>query len=169
MKLFACHKLCQFLCLSIWLFTGAAIAADSVNSADVYLITKVTDGDSLRADEIRIRLHGIDAPEMKQKCSSDDGSLYHCGIAARRYLVKLLQPPSEIQCHTITKDRYKRLVMRCFKAGIDINAAMVRAGWAVAYRRYSKDYIAEENQARSQGKGMFAGAFQMPETWRRQN
>ena len=59
--------------------------------------------------------------------------------------------------------------MRCYKAGIDINAAMVRAGWAIAYRRYAKDYIAEENQAKALKKGLFAGTFQKPEQWRREN
>ena len=162
-------KHCLMILIGFWLVSGAAIAADSAPASDSYLITKVTDGDSLRAGDIRIRLHGIDAPEMKQKCKFADGNSYHCGIAARNHLIKLIQPPTEIRCQTITKDRYGRFVMRCFKAGIDLNAAMVRDGWAVAYRRYAKDYIAEENQAKALKKGLFAGAFQKPEQWRREN
>jgi endonuclease YncB( thermonuclease family) len=146
-----------------------AIASESLSSTDSYLITKVTDGDSLRAGKLRIRLHGIDAPEMKQICKAENGASYPCGVSARAHLIDMIQPPAEIRCQTITRDRYKRLVMRCFKAGIDLNAAMVRDGWAVAYRRYSKDYIAEENQAKASQKGLFAGSFQKPEQWRIDN
>ena len=59
--------------------------------------------------------------------------------------------------------------MRCYHKGVDIGAGMVRAGWAVAYRRYSKDYIADEQQAKSQKKGMWAGTFTLPWQWRRDN
>ena len=100
---------------------------------------------------------------------SRNGASYPCGVSARAHLIDMIQPPAEIRCQTITRDRYKRLVMRCFKAGIDLNAAMVRDGWAVAYRRYSKDYIAEENQAKASQKGLFAGSFQKPEQWRIDN
>ena len=155
--------------LLCWALSEAAIAADSQNAADSYLITKITDGDSLRAGDLRIRLHGIDAPEMKQECQDSKGLSYQCGMASHAHLIALIQPPAEIRCQTLTKDRYGRLVMRCYKAGIDINAAMVRAGWAIAYRRYAKDYIAEENQAKALKKGLFAGTFQKPEQWRREN
>ena len=155
--------------LLLWALSEAAVAAESQNAADSYLITKVTDGDSLRAGDLRIRLHGIDAPEMKQECQDSKGLSYKCGLASRAHLIDLIQPPAEIRCQTLTKDRYGRLVMRCYKAGIDINAAMVRAGWAIAYRRYAKEYIAEENQAKSLKKGLFAGKFQKPEQWRREN
>lgn len=165
----ALTRFCIMILSSFCLLSGTTFAADSVQASDSYLITKVTDGDSLRAGEIRIRLHGIDAPEMKQICEGADGGSYHCGMASRDHLIALLQPPTELRCQTITKDRYGRFVMRCFKAGIDINAAMVRDGWAVAYRRYSKDYIADENHAKALNNGLFAGSFQKPEQWRRQN
>ena len=152
-----------------WGLLQTAIAADSQKATDSYLITKVTDGDSLRAGDLRIRLHGIDAPEMKQECQDSNARGYKCGLSSRAHLISLIQPPSEIRCQTLTKDRYGRLVMRCYKAGIDINAAMVRAGWAIAYRRYAKDYIAEENQAKALKKGLFSGKFQKPEQWRREN
>ena len=59
--------------------------------------------------------------------------------------------------------------MRCYYRGIDINAAMVRAGWAVAYKRYSNDYVADEAEARVAKRGLWAGTFQQPEKWRRNN
>ena len=59
--------------------------------------------------------------------------------------------------------------MRCYYRGIDIGAAMVRAGWALAYRRYAKDYIADEQEAKAAKRGLWAGTFQTPEAWRRAN
>ena len=44
---------------------------------------------------------------------------------------------------------------------------MVRNGWAIAYRRYSKDYIEEEQEARRDKLGIWQGTFQFPEEWRR--
>ena len=44
---------------------------------------------------------------------------------------------------------------------------MVANGWAVAYRRYSNDYVAMEQSARVRGAGQWSGAFVMPWDWRR--
>ncbi|MBM3359650.1 MAG: thermonuclease family protein, partial [Betaproteobacteria bacterium] len=40
--------------------------------------------------------------------------------------------------------------------------AMVREGWALAYRQYSTDYVDEEAQAEAEGAGMWAGTFVAP-------
>ena len=130
-------------------------------------ITKITDGDSLRAGDIRIRLHGIDAPEMRQQC--DNNGSYACGKQAQAYLAAFLGRRATLRCAHIDTDRYKRLIMRCYHRGIDIGAAMVRAGWALAYRRYAKDYIADEQEAKAAKRGLWAGTFQTPEAWRRAN
>ena len=45
-------------------------------------VAKVTDGDTIRIANERIRLHGIDAPEMRQKCVAEAGELYQCGQTA---------------------------------------------------------------------------------------
>ncbi|MEK9710136.1 MAG: thermonuclease family protein, partial [Alphaproteobacteria bacterium] len=41
-------------------------------------ITKVSDGDSLRSGDLRIRLFGIDAPELKQQSADQNGFLGGC-------------------------------------------------------------------------------------------
>ena len=40
-------------------------------SADIVGQAKVTDGDTIKSGSVRIRLHGIDAPETKQTCKSE--------------------------------------------------------------------------------------------------
>jgi endonuclease YncB( thermonuclease family) len=49
---------------------------------------------------------------------------------------------------------------------MNLNAALVRSGWAVAYRQYATDFIGDEEQAKRERKGMWAGRFNSPEDWR---
>ena len=64
--------------------TGAATGA-----------VQVTDGDTLRIGDSRIRLHGIDAPERAQSCDGADGQSYRCGEEATAALdpADRWQPP----------------------------------------------------------------------------
>lgn len=126
----------------------------------------VVDGDTLAAGGERLRLQGIDAPEMGQLCESG-GAGYHCGEQARAALGRIVGGGA-LTCQAIGVDRYDRRVVRCANAdGQDIGAAMVAAGWAMAYRRYAMDYVAQEDEARSRGRGIWAGRFEPPWDWRR--
>ena len=71
-------------------------------------------------------------------------------------------------CVPQSRDRYGRTVATCSTAAGDIGAAMVRAGWAVAYRRYGHQYVADEEAARAERRGMWSGRFTEPEQWRRE-
>ena len=52
---------------------------------------------------------------------------------------------------------------------INLNKWMVRNGYAVAYRRYSNDYIEDENYAKKNKIGLWSGSFIHPEKWRKLN
>ena len=106
----------------------------------------IIDGDTVNIGNNKIRLHGIDAPETKQKCTKNNVE-WNCGIQSTKFLEKLIGN-EQIQCVTSGKDRYKRHIGICYKNNIDLNAKMVINGWAIAYRYYSLDYIKEEEQAR---------------------
>jgi endonuclease YncB( thermonuclease family) len=58
-------------------------------------------------------------------------------------------------------------VARCFAGDVDIAEALVRDGLALAYRRYSMDYVLAETGARLAGRGMWRGDFEEPWAWRR--
>jgi endonuclease YncB( thermonuclease family) len=58
-------------------------------------------------------------------------------------------------------------VGRCLVGDLDINEWLVTQGLALAYRRYSLDYVAAEDQARAASRGMWAGSFEPPWEWRR--
>ncbi|MDC0437731.1 thermonuclease family protein, partial [Pelagibacteraceae bacterium] len=66
-------------------------------------------------------------------------------------------------------DRYKRYIGVCFLEDVNLNKWMVRNGYAVAYRRYSKDYIEDENYAKKNKIGLWSGYFTYPEKWRKLN
>ena len=67
-----------------------------------------------------------------------------------------------IACREMHRDRYGRIVARCQAGGMDLGAEMVRQGLAMAYRRYSTAYIADEDRARVRRAGMWSESFEMP-------
>jgi endonuclease YncB( thermonuclease family) len=127
----------------------------------------VTDGDSLRRGSQRIRLYGIDAPELTQTCRDRSGDIYQCGEEARRFLRDLIGR-REISCNVIQKDRYERDLARCRVGDMEINREMVQRGWAIAYRRDSIDYVLAEAVARRAKRGLWQGEFDWPEDFRAQ-
>ena len=162
-----------FVCFAISMaktsfFPEAALSASYDLSGRVS-ITQVSDGDSLRSGDLRIRLFGIDAPELKQQCADQDGVLWSCGAAALYQLNALINKNRDLQCSLLDIDRYGRLVMQCFNGPTDIGAAMVLSGYALAYRHFSDLYIAEEEQAKTALRGIWRGTFTPPWKWRRQN
>ena len=122
----------------------------------------VTDGDSLTINGERIRLFGVDAFEAEQLC----GSGMRCGSKATAHLANLVGYRA-IKCIQRDTDSYGRIVAVCYYEGQDINAAMVRAGWAVAYRDYSQDYVPDEDFAKRNKIGAHAVAFDTPHDFRR--
>lgn len=125
---------------------------------------QVSDGDTLRIGDARIRLKGIDAPEMEQRCSRS-GRSYACGEAARRALIDLVSGET-VRCRAAGRDRYQRILARCTVNGADIGARMVESGWAVSYGRA---YDGEEVRAQRRSAGLWEGEFERPQDWRREN
>ena len=65
------------------------------------------------------------------------------------------------------KDRYRRNIGICYLKKQDINSWLVKNGYAIAYRRYSKKYIIDEQYAEDNKLGIWQGTFMEPEKWRR--
>jgi endonuclease YncB( thermonuclease family) len=128
---------------------------------------EVIDGDSLRRGEDEIRLNGIDAPEYRQSCrdGDGDGKEWACGRESAAILRDLVRK-ADVRCDGIETDRYGRIVADCFSGALSLNAEMVRLGWAIAYRRHSLKYAAQEEEAKRAGRGIWCGTFDDPESWR---
>jgi endonuclease YncB( thermonuclease family) len=122
----------------------------------------VTDGDTLRLGGQRVRLTGLDAPELDQTCVDAGGKEWPCGTRARQFLADLLKT-GEVTCQRSGRDAYRRVLATCMMDSEDIGAKIVATGWAVADFRYG----AEEAQARTAGRGIWTGSFVLPAEWRR--
>jgi endonuclease YncB( thermonuclease family) len=126
---------------------------------------EITDGDSFEIGSTSIRLYGIDAPEGRQSCTRD-GRDWACGTEAARKL-RSLTGDRTVTCTQRDVDNYGRMVAVCRSGSTDLAAEMARAGFATAYRRYSNDYVDEENEAKAARRGIWAGEFTAPEAYRR--
>lgn len=125
----------------------------------------VIDGDTIVVAGERVRLHGIDAPELDQTfwCR---GQELACGAMAMAAL-EALTAGVKLRCEVIERDHHGRLVAKCFSPnGIDIGRRLVSAGWALAYRRYSMDYVDAEKEACRAKRGLWRGRFSKPWVWR---
>lgn len=127
--------------------------------------TSVVDGDTLQIRGVRIRLHGIDAPESRQTCVDQSGRGWRCGQQAALRLQEKVGR-SSVSCERRDTDRYGRIVAVCQIGELDLNRWLVSEGWAVAYRRYSSDYVGEEAAAKSRRQNIWSGHFDLPWVWR---
>ena len=110
-------------------------------------VSKVIDGDTIELlakenpynhiTKLKIRLYGIDAPELKQAY----------GKEAKEYLSALILK-QEVSLIIENKDKYDRFVGTIFLKGQDINKEMVKNGYAHAYESFSKKYLAEQADAK---------------------
>ena len=139
-----------------------------VLSEEISGVPKITDGDTIKIINKRIRFYGIDTPEIKQICSKNSKE-YSCGKEAKDALEKKISG-NKVVCKVQDRlDRYKRYIGVCFIGEVNLNKWMVRNGYAVAYRRYSKDYIKDEEYAKKNKFGLWSGNFIHPEKWRKLN
>lgn len=150
------------------LMVSLLIATFSVHPAlaDITGHAIVTDGDSIKIYGQRILIHGVDAPEQKQSCTYTNGEEWPCGSVATAFMSHLVANHI-VSCEQRDVDRYGRIVAVCHAGGTDVGDAMVYYGLALAYRRYSSDYVATEDDAREGGRGMWQGVFVEPWDWRK--
>lgn len=150
-----------WLALTLWAVPHLAQAAEPIVGR-----ASVTDGDTVVIGAIKIRLHGIDAPESAQLCQDAIGKSYRCGQVAALALADRIGT-SPISCEPRDTDKYGRTVAVCRKGPEDLNGWMVTQGHAVAYRRYSSDYVQAETTAKATKRGIWAGSFTTPADWRK--
>lgn len=141
---------------------GQTVPPDQIRGVTVTAV----DGDTLKFDGTRVRIHGIDAPERKQMCVR--GAIpYACGEAAATALAKLIQG-GRPECRIVDHDKYRRPVAICYLGQLDIGRWLVENGMAVADRNYAHDYVAVEKAAAAAGRGIWSTKFVDPWIWRQQ-
>ena len=131
-------------------------------------IVRVADGDSLEIGGARIRLEGIDAVELHQTCTDPKGQSWPCGERAWRE-VRNHVAGRRLRCEPKGRDRFGRVLAVCFlDDGSDLNAWIVRQGWAMTFG-YARVYQAEQDEAKSAKRGIWAGSFTPPQEWRQRH
>lgn len=129
-------------------------------------LVRVIDGDTFDVGEVRVRLHGIDAPELGQICTNPDGETWDCGTWVAEEVRARIEG-REARCEAVEKDRYDRTVARCAVVGQDVGRMLVADGLALAYRKYSMAYDLEEKAAVVAGRGLHEVLMARPEDHRR--
>ena len=124
-------------------------------------VVSIHDGDTITIlqdkQQIKVRLFGIDAPELKQSY----------GKKSKQFLANLIAG-EVVEVEENGKDRYKRIIGTIYLNGADINAQMVANGYAWAYRKFSKKYTAQESKAKKQRLGLWRDKEPTPPwEWRR--
>jgi endonuclease YncB( thermonuclease family) len=142
----------------------ALLVLSYVAQADVTGPATVVDGDTIVVAGERIRLEGIDAPELRQTCTAY-GQQWTCGRTSAEWLQEHLNGRN-VECVGHARDRYGRLLAVCYVGGESINERIVREGWALDYRKYSSGYLQAESAAKHDGAGMWRGEFTPPWEWR---
>ena len=124
-------------------------------------VIKISDGDTIiilqDKQQIKVRLFGIDAPELKQPY----------GKKSKQFLANLIAG-EVVEVEENGKDRYKRTLGIIHFKGQDINAQMVLNGYAWAYVKYSRIYVDQEKTAREKKRGLWQSSNPTPPwKWRK--
>lgn len=143
-------------------------AAKSQEVEPIVGVATVVDSDGLRIGDKSLMLWGIESVERTQTCRIGD-EFWDCYAAAIRSL-QTITSVAEISCDPVGEpDPYGRILVVCFVDGTDVNQALVRAGFALAKRDETEDYVPAEDLARAEGIGLWQGTFETPRDFRGRN
>lgn len=149
-------------------FIGLGVLMATAPGADaqetIRGVATVKGPDKLVVGGTEVRLFGIDAPEARQPCFVGDRD-WDCGTAAAKTLLDLAGD-QDVECDVRLKDRFRRIYAVCRVRGEDINAALTRAGMALAVRSESEEYVDDEESAAAAKAGMWRGTFLEPWNFR---
>jgi micrococcal nuclease len=114
-------------------------------------VVGVHDGDSITVlaagkVQLKVRLEGIDAPELKQPFSQQ----------SKEALSRLVFGKT-VALQVTGRDRYKRTLAVVVADGVNVNRELVRLGLAWRYEAYSKDtaLLAAQNEAKAAKRGLW--------------
>ncbi len=150
-------RFCLVLLLGIF---GASLA-----SSDVSGPLRIKDADTIEINGTSIRLHAIDAPEVKQRCGGVGQPVWACGAWSRAQAMELFDGKLA-RCEQRDRDRYGRIIARCFVDGKDMGQVLVQNGLAFAFRKYGWDYDLDEKAAAVSRRGLHSTEVIAPDIYR---
>lgn len=147
------------------IFAALAFSAAAAQ-AQQYRVVGISDGDTIKVlspdrQQIKCRLHGIDAPESSQQYGQVSKASLSDMVFGKQVAVEILD-----------QDQYGRSVCRIILNGVDVNKVQLQRGLAWHYSRYDKSasYAQAERTARQQRLGLWADPDPTaPWSFRREN
>ena len=140
--------------------------------AETAHVERVIDGDTvILADGTRVRLIGINAPEIENRDFGHRGEPY--GEASKQVLKKMVEGKDvDLQEGPEKKDRYdRRLAYIYLPNHFFVNQKLIEVGAAEAYRKFDHPYRSEfiqiENRIKQEKLGMWAIEKKTPTWWER--
>jgi micrococcal nuclease len=153
----ASHRL-RFCALAACVLASASTFAKDAPQTVTGRVVGIHDGDSITVlasgnEQLKVRLDGIDAPELKQPFSQQ----------SKKTLSDLVFNKSVV-LRVSGKDRYKRTLAVVMVAGLNVNLEMVKRGMAWRYDKYSKDaeLLAAQEAAREGKLGLWVDPTPVP-------
>jgi endonuclease YncB( thermonuclease family) len=114
---------------------------------DVLSVTRIVDGDTFVSDRGRVRLYGVDAPEVGERCAGD----------ATERLKEMAGGTVRVESGPRERDRYGRLLYYVYSDGgesIDEQLVLDGLAWAWTSDGQHRDFLVGlEEKARDGGKG----------------
>jgi endonuclease YncB( thermonuclease family) len=160
------------LCAVLLCLVGLVSATDGARAQDIFEgEATVIDGDTLSIDGHRFHLYGVDAFERDQICW-DGENAYPCGEIARGMLTEMVERAKEngngdLWCIRMPVERDHEAVAKCLIGRqVDLGAAMVAQGFALAYPPETDFYTAEEFAAQLDARGSLGHLYYTPWDWR---
>lgn len=153
----------------VWLISaalGALMLPAGPALAQLAGAPRVIDGDTLEVAGQRVRLFGIDAPEIDQLCQHA-GRDYACGQVARATLWDLIAG-RDVDCtpEDTAPAADGSIRATCSVGETSLNERMVHAGWALADADAPESYRAAQAEAEQTRRGLWRGQFEAPWEWR---
>jgi endonuclease YncB( thermonuclease family) len=142
---------------------GFAAAAEELSGP-----ARVIDSNTLEIGGRRLRLIGVDAPDLGQTCPTRKGEAYPCGRVAAQTLVRLVKD-GPLECRGERTDPAGRLLARCAIRGFDVGEQYILTGRAFADPETGENYRRAEGTAQKLREGMWRGEFQKPWEWRKES
>ena len=127
---------------------------------------RIVEGDFLALGNLRIRLIGIDAPEIAQQCNAAEGGYWECAAEAEDRVRDMLRNAERVECFSNERDSYGHYLASCKADGQDVGAHLVAEGlaWPDADQGY---YHLEAMQAQAAHRGIWQAETPSPDEWRK--
>ena len=154
--------------LSRWVDSAAPVTVDTPEAKPVEDAVsgsaRIAGPGELRIGGGIVRLDGLTLLDPDQTCQRDDGTTWPCGAAAKQAFEKLVRRQTVSCVISGTADGVR--VGRCSADGRDLGAELVRGGHGFADGLLWAAYSDDEQTARAQKSGIWAGTAERPDAWR---